>query len=186
MKTAKRPPFAMQAGLALALGVSASFMHVAASPMPALSIVEARSKTDLQDMKPADKAKLRDNVKRAMAELRDMNQFLARCCEFIMSGEHIPPQGIEEEPFTSIAASFRELESAMSGKWSAFSGMPIIAQELGSLRKALATARFRAAQNALLLKQRSMVPEVAPSDLNMQGLQELTAYSTKRLLKLVS
>ncbi|KPW26630.1 hypothetical protein ALO83_104145 [Pseudomonas cannabina pv. alisalensis] len=186
MSKAKRAPFAMQAGLTLALSVSASFTHVAAAPTPALAVVEARKDSDFKDLQPSDKAKLRDDIKRAMVGLKNMNQFLANCCEVIVSGDHIPKQAIDDEPFTEIAATFRELEFAMADKWADFSEMPIISDEMNGLRKALATARSRAAQNSMLLKQRSTVLEPASSDVDMQGLQKLTAISSERLLRLAS
>ncbi len=98
MSKAKRAPFAMQAGLTLALSVSASFTHVAAAPTPALAVVEARKDSDFKDLQPSDKAKLRDDIKRAMVGLKNMNQFLANCCEVIVSGDHIPKQAIDDEP----------------------------------------------------------------------------------------
>lgn len=185
MSKAMRSPFAMQAGLTLALGVSASFMHVAAAPSPVFTIVEARKESGFKDLQPSEKAKLRENIKKAMAGLRGMNQFLANCCERILSGEEIPPQAIENEPFTEIAENFRELEVAMADKWSDFDEMPIISQEIQALRRALATARSRAAQNSMLLKQRQTFPDATASETDLEGLKELTAHSTQRLLKLV-
>lgn len=185
MSKAKLAPFAMHAGLTMALAVSASFTHVAASPSPTSSAIEATKEVDLTGMHPADKAKLREQIKITMAGLRDMNQFLARSCKLIMSGEHIPQDAIESEPFTAISQNFRNLELGMASKWADFADMPIIGQETMALRKALATARSRAAQNSMLLKQRYKVLTETPSDVDMQGLQKLTAMSSERLLKLV-
>lgn len=186
MKTAKRQPLAMQAALTLALGVSASFMHVAASPLPASSVVESRKESEAKDLEPAQKAKLRSSIKRAMVGLKDLNEFLAGCCTVIMSGDDIPMHAIVNEPFTQIADNFREVESAMRDKWTAFSDLPIINDEMMALRRALATARSRASQNAVMVKQRISTPETVATDMDMDGLRELAGRSTQRLHLLVS
>jgi hypothetical protein len=186
MKSAKRQPFAMQAALTLALGVSASFMHVAASPVPTSAVVESRKDLEAKDLEPLQKAKLRASIKKAMAGLKKLNEFLAGCGNVIVSGEDIPMHAIVGEPFTQIAENFREVESAMKDKWTAFADMPIINDELMALRRSLATARSRASQNAVMVKQRINIPETVASDMDLDGLYELAELSTKRLHLLVS
>jgi hypothetical protein len=186
MTSAKRQPFAMQAALTLALGVSASFMHVAASPAPSSAVVESRKDSKAKYLERLQKAKLRASIKKAMAGLEKLNEFLAGCCNVIVSSEDIPLHAIVGEPFTQIAESFREVESAMKDKWTAFADMPIIHDELRALRRSLATARSRASQNAVMVKQRINTPETVATDMDLDGLNELAKFSTKRLHLLVS
>lgn len=185
MKKAKRQPFAIEAALTLALGVSSSFAHVAAAPAPSPAAIESRKESGYYEMSLSDKAKLRNNIKKAMSQLAGLNSFLRDACTYITS-ETVPLQAVKDEPFTQIASTLRELESAMKDKWPAFAEMPIIGSELLALRKSLAVARSRASQNSILLQQMVEHAVVVETGTDVGGLGRLADISTERLLKLVS
>ncbi|NWC26899.1 hypothetical protein HYE76_10520 [Pseudomonas tolaasii] len=186
MKQAKRQPFTIEAALTLALGVSSAFAHVAAAPIPVESVIESRKQGGLNEMPVAEKAALRANIKRAMSQLSDLSSFLRNSCMYIMADKEIPRDALEGEPFTKIASTLRELESAMKGRWELFSDMPIIGSEFLALRKSLAVTRSRASQNSILIQQKLNPAVVVKTSTDISGLGRLADISTERLLKLVS
>jgi len=186
MKMSKGQFQAKDALLTLALGISTAFIHVAAAPAYAMStVIESQKDSATLQLSTAQKAKLRSSIKEAMTQLRELKINLQESCELIMS-EALDRDARELEPFTMVADTLRQLEAAMMGNWPKFVGMPIIGDEVLALRKSLAVARSRAAQNAMLIKQMGSPVETIETETDISGIGSLATMTSGRLLKLVS
>ncbi|WP_122316012.1 hypothetical protein [Pseudomonas cichorii] len=185
MKKANGHLQARDALLTLALGISAAFLFVATTPVSATGILETRSDSDKTQMSASEKSKLRSSIKKGITQLAKLNSTLQDSCRIIMT-EPVSPAAIESEPFTQVANTLRDLEAAMAPKWAEFTDMPIIGDEVLALRKALATARSRAAQNSMLLKQMGHPVETIETETDVSGIGGLATMTSGRLLQLVS
>ncbi|MGR2708907.1 hypothetical protein [Pseudomonas sp. AU10] len=186
MKMSKGQAQASVALLTLALGVSNAFVHVAGVPsFTAGATFESNATPGVPQLSVIEKAKFRATIKAAMTQLRELNSNLHMSCMLIMT-EYMDLEARQSEPFTQVTKTLRDLEIAMANKWQQFSGMPIIGDEVLALRKALATARSRAAQNSMLIQQLGNPVETIETETDISGIGGLATMTSERLLKLVS
>ncbi|NTX88151.1 hypothetical protein FCN13_07150 [Pseudomonas sp. UMC631] len=167
--------------LSLALSVSTSCAQLAAAT-PQLDSQKAGRQHQQQEL--AQKAKIRERIKRAMAALGQLRDTLEASCK-IMLEQKVPDSLINEQPFTEIVQTLRQLEEAVPAD-SALSNLPVIGEEYDALRRNLAKVRAMAVQNEILFKQQITVPEVFQSDVSGEGLKSLADLGTERLHRLVS
>ncbi|HIE1384547.1 TPA: hypothetical protein ACXJSM_006425 [Pseudomonas aeruginosa] len=173
-------PFSKVAMLSLALSVSTSCAQLAAAT-PNLDS-QKPSKQHQQEL--AKKAKIREHIKRAMAALGQLRDTLETSCK-IMLEHKVPDSLLNEQPFTEIVQTLRQLEEAVPAD-SSLSRLPVIGEEYGAFRRNLAKVRAMAVQNEVLFKQQITVPEVFQSDVSGEGLKSLADLGTERLHRLVS
>ena len=94
----------------------------------------------------------------------------------------MPDSLLNEQPFTEIVQTLRQLEEAVPAD-STLSGLPVIGEEYDALRRNLAKVRAMAVQNEILF---NTLPEVFQSDVRSEGLKALAELGTERLYRLVS
>jgi len=94
----------------------------------------------------------------------------------------VPDSLLNEQPFTEIVQTLRQLEEAVPAD-SPLSGLPVIGEEYDALRRNLAKVRAMAVQNEILF---NTAPEVFQSDVSSEGLKALADLGTERLYRLVS
>ncbi len=176
-----KTPFSKVAMLSLALSVSTSCAQLAAAT-PNLDSQKPSKQHQQQEL--AKKAKIREYIKRAMAALGQLRDTLETSCK-IMLEHKVPDSLLNEQPFTEIVQTLRQLEEAVPAD-SSLSRLPVIGEEYDAFRRNLAKVRAMAVQNEVLFKQQITVPEVFQSDVSGEGLKSLADLGTERLHRLVS
>lgn len=174
-------PFSKVAMLSLALSVSTSCAQIAAAT-PTIDSHKAGKQHQQQEL--AQKAKIRERIKRAMAGISQLRDTLEASCR-IMLEQKVPDALLSEQPFTEIVQTLRQLEEAVPAD-SALSSLPVIGEEYAALRRNLAKVRAMAVQSEILFKQQTTIPEVFQSDVSGEGLKALADLGTERLHHLVS
>lgn len=173
--------FSKESILALAMGISLSVTYVAAAPTNRVAPESSESTTDVRkDLDVSEKAKLRKSIKEAIAKLAELNSTLSDCCEAITT-QRIPKFALDNEPFTFVTGYLREIEVAMKDKWSELNSIPVIGDDAKALRKALAVARSRSAQNAAMLQQMKGNHTEIESAIDMDALYGLAKDTTNRI-----
>lgn len=122
-------------------------------------------------------ANVQDLVKSVVGELRrletDMSKYTRILCE-----ADVPERHLEDHPFGLIADNLRFVEKRLRE-----AGTPVGREkEFNTLLRAVAKARSVAAMNDSLIRQRTIVPNVIESDIDLEGLKTLTTRNTQRLI----
>jgi hypothetical protein len=168
----RHDPYSKEGMLSLYLHVSSSCAQIAAA-----------SSSDLEAS--SDDSKIRVAIKEATVILGELNELAAEAGRSMLN-KTPPRHAIEDEPFSDIANALRTLESLLDSKAGAYSNAPSVCGEFSVLRRNLALTRSRMAQNSMVLRQMSRVPEVYASEIDMKGLEALASASTERLHQLVN
>lgn len=141
--------------------------------------VVSASEATLED--PNIGAAIQDGI----AKLVQLDELAMAASQHMLS--NTPPRHIiEDEPFAEMADALRSLESVLASKIELYSNLPSIRAEFSSLRRSIAVARSRIAQNSMLLKQMVNVPKSYESSIDVKGLEALASFSTERLHQQVS
>ncbi len=173
----RHDPYSKEVMLSLSLRVSTCCAQVAAA-----SSVELETSNEEG---AAAVAKVRAAIKEAIVSLNELNDFVFDAGRSMLT--NMPPRHvIDAEPFSEVASTLRELEFVLDTKTELYAKQPIMSDEFKTLRRSLATTRSRTAQNSMVLKQMSHVPECYESSIDMKGLEALASISTERLHQLVS
>ncbi|MFF7108916.1 hypothetical protein [Pseudomonas sichuanensis] len=120
-------------------------------------------------------------VERAVSELSDLETSMSKYTK-ILCQDHVPDKYLQDHPFGLIADNLRFAEN----RFREFGAPKGGEADYNKLIRALAKARSVAAMNDSLIKQRTVVPEVFHSDVDLEGLSKLTAHTTQRLIKQIS
>ncbi|WLH11010.1 hypothetical protein PSH58_19310 [Pseudomonas hefeiensis] len=122
-------------------------------------------------------ANVQDLVKRVVADLSKLETDMSKCTK-ILCAEDVPERYLEGHPFGLIADNLRFAEKKLREV-----GTPVGREkEFNTLLRAVAKARSVAAMNDSLVRQRTIVPNVIESDIDLEGLKTLTARNTQRLI----
>ncbi|MEO6681119.1 MAG: hypothetical protein ABIO21_27610 [Pseudomonas sp.] len=100
----------------------------------------------------------------------------------LLSRDHVPNFFFENDLFDLIAQNLRLAERALrNDKDSA-----VYVAEYKVLARSIAKARSVASLNSSIISQSKNVADTYESDIDMQGLKSLVAYSTDRLISSIS
>ncbi len=174
-------PFSKVAMLSLALSVSTSCAQIAAAAPQVVDIIKpgVTSKHELEQ-----KARLRQSIKAAIADLRQMHKSLEESCHILSADGFIPKYVLIEHPYAEVVQSLRALEEA-NKEGAPLAALPVIGEEYQTLRRQLAKARSLAVRNEILINQRLSDPQVFDSSIDSNGLRALADMATDRLHRLV-
>lgn len=120
-------------------------------------------------------------VEIAVSELKALETSMSKYTK-ILCQDHVPENYLQDQPFGLIADNLRFAE----GRFREFGSPKGGEAEYNKLIRALAKARSVAAMNDSLIRQRTIVPEVFESDIDLDGLKVLVAHTTQRLVDQVS
>jgi hypothetical protein len=122
-------------------------------------------------------ANVQDLVKSVVGELRKLETDMSKYTRILCEAE-VPERHLEDHPFGLIADNLRFVEKRLRE-----AGTPVgHEKEFNTLLRAVAKARSVAAMNDSLIRQRTIVPNVIKSDIDLDGLKTLTARNTRRLI----
>jgi len=125
-------------------------------------------------------ANVQDLVKSVVGELRKLEADMSKYTRILCEAE-VPERHLEDHPFGLIADNLRFVEKRLRE-----AGTPVgHEKEFNTLLRAVAKARSVAAMNDSLIRQRTIVPNVVESDIDLDGLKALTARNTQRLINQV-
>jgi hypothetical protein len=166
-------------GPSLALAIAAVCALMAGSA--AWADAPAKQKSAFVSKPTSADADMDALVERAVSELKDLEARMSKYTK-ILCQDHVPEKYLQDQPFGLIAENLRFAESRFREI-----GAPEDAEaEYNKLIRAIAKARSVAAMNDSLIKQRTVVPEVFHSEVDLEGLSKLTAHTTLRLIKQIS
>ncbi|WP_434703044.1 hypothetical protein J3P85_19245 [Pseudomonas sp. Z1-12] len=116
-------------------------------------------------------------MKRVVADLSKLDTDMSQCTK-ILCEESVPERYLEGHPFGLVADNLRFAEKKLREV-----GAPLGREkELNTLLRAVAKARSVAAMNNSLIRQRTIVPNIIESDIDLEGLKTLTTRNTQRLI----
>lgn len=170
---------AATAALTLALGVSTSFAHVAADPIPWAYSASSESIGSDDRVILEAKIKMRAHMKVSVDRLISLRKHMEMSCKKIVT-EHVTRKATQDEPFTQVAAALREIESVMADRWAVFFELPVIGDEARRLRMLLAQTRSLASRNSMMLRQMVEHPQYAETAADLGGLSVLAKMATER------
>lgn len=177
MNTSTAQNKASWSGPSLAIAVAAACALMAGSTAYSVATPKAKTATVAKGIS----SNMEALVERAVSELKTLETGMSKYTK-ILCQDHVPEKYLHDQPFGLIADNlrfaegrFRELGSPKGGE-----------AEYDKLVRALAKARSVAAMNDSLIRQRTIVPEIFESDIDLDGLKALAAHTTQRLVDQVS
>lgn len=163
-------------GLSLALAIASACAGIAGVAHAEVSHRAAQDQSQSQSIPSEEK----ESAKRVLILLGHLKSIMDRMTEALLRDD-FPEKLLVSQPFELITNNLRYVEQELR-KDGPPSGLE---SEYHMIARSLAKARSASALNASLAKQRTSVPQVFQSDINMDGLKKLADYSTERLISMV-
>ena len=118
-----------------------------------------------------------DLLEHVVADLSKLETDMSKCTR-ILCEKDVPEGYLEGHPSGLVADNLRFAEKKLQEV-----GAPVgHEKQFNTLLRAVAKARSVAAMNNSLIRQRTIVPNVIESDIDLDGLKDLTARNTQRLI----
>lgn len=166
------------ASLTLTVAISTVCLGIACDNQMLKAHIEPINKTNVLD---ENSLKLQLMVSVVKNNLADLTTAMERLTP-LLSRDNVPTFFFENDLFDLIAQNLRVAERALrDDKESA-----VYAAEYKILARAIAKARSVASLNSSIISQSKNIPDTYESDINLQGLKTLVAYSTDRLISSIS
>lgn len=158
------PSLAIAVATACAL-MAGSTAYSDVSPKAKAAIIVKNSSTEIGAL-----------VDSAVSELKALEMSMGKYTK-ILCQDHVPEKYLHDQPFGLIAENLRFAEKRFREV-----GSPAGAEaEYNKLIRAMAKARSVAAMNDSLIRQRTTVPEIVESSIDLEGLRALADVTTHRL-----